>query len=138
MMNHAALIQTFEHTDIAINRYEQALTGGELPALLPLVIDALSLVKGMIVAYIQDVGEIDPPSEQDDLLESFKILVKGDPSWNTIRDNCRELVYYQNCIQMDRFDALPVKPESMAVRTMRHVFLFMKSRSARENRLEAE
>ncbi len=37
---------------------------------------------------------------------------------------------------MDRQDALPPKPEIMAVRTLRHVFLFMKTRAMRELRLE--
>ncbi len=136
LMNHSALIETFDRADVAINQFERVLLAGELPPLEPLVRESMSLVKGMIVAYIRDVGEIEPPAEQDDLLESFKILVKGDPSWNTIRDNCRELVFYQNCLLMDRQDALPVKPEAMAVRTVRHVYLFMRSRAERENRLE--
>jgi hypothetical protein len=61
--------------------------------------------------------------------------VKGDPSWNAIRDNCRELVYYRNCIQLDRRDALPPAASRMAVRIARHVFLYMSTRCQREGRL---
>jgi len=52
------------------------------------------------------VGEKTLPDQADDLLDVFKALVKSDPSWNTIRDNCRELVYYHNCIAMERLGCL--------------------------------
>ncbi len=136
-MNHVLLIQVFEQTDSAISKLEGGLAAGQLPDLQEIVDQASGLVKQLISAYIEDVGETEPPPPAADLLESFKILVKGDPSWNTIRDNCRELVYYQNCLQLDRRDALPVKPEIMAVRTLRHIFLFMKTRAMRESRLES-
>ena len=135
-MNHPELQQAFETVDEQIRGYEIAVNAGEQPDLAGLVEHAGQLVKKLMVAYIQDVGEAAPPGPDDDLLESFKILVKGDPSWNTIRDNCRELVYYQNCLSMDRADALPVQPHKMAVRTLRHIFLFMKTRCMRESRLE--
>jgi hypothetical protein len=96
----------------------------------------MALTKQLIIAYIIDVGEKEIPAADADLLDVFKALVKSDPSWNTIRDNCRELVYYYNCITMDRADALPEYPEKMAVRTLRHLYLFMKTRCMREERLE--
>ncbi len=96
-MSHVSLIQAFEQADTAITQLERALKTDEMPALQVIVSEATALVKRLITAYIEDVGESAPPGEQDDLLESFKLLVKGDPSWNTIRDNCRELLYYQNC-----------------------------------------
>jgi hypothetical protein len=37
---------------------------------------------------------------------------------------------------MERLDALPENPEKMAVRTLRHLYLFMKTRCMREERLE--
>ncbi len=135
-MNHPELQQCFEIVDQRIREYEISVNAGEQPELAALVEQAMQLVKQLIVGYIQDVGEADVPGPDDDLLESFKILVKGDPSWNTIRDNCRELVYYHNCLTMDRADALPVHPHKMTVRTLRHIFLFMKTRCMRESRLE--
>jgi hypothetical protein len=69
-----------------------------------------------------------------DVLEVWKALVKGDPSWNAIRDNCRELVYYRNCLALGRADALPQAPHRMAVRTARHIFLYVRSRAQRAGR----
>ena len=68
----------------------------------------------------------------EDLLELFKAFVKGEPSLNTVRDNVRELVYYQNCLVMDRSDALPAKPERMVAHTVRHIYLYLRSRAEQE------
>lgn len=135
-MDHQPLIQTFEQVDEQIIDLERILNERKSLALPGTVEQGMQLIKQLIIAYIVDVGEKDIPSADDDLLEVFKALIKGDPSWNTIRDNCRELVYYHNCITMDRCDALPQHPERMAVRTLRHVYLFMKTRCMREARLE--
>ena len=135
-MEHTELIQTFESVDAQTKDLERILSvRGSLPV-LEAVEHALSLVKKMIIAYIKDAGEKDPPQENEDVLDVFKKLVKGDPSWNTIRDNIRELVYYKNCIDMDRKDALPPVPDKMAVRTLRHIYLFMRTRCMREGRLD--
>lgn len=134
-MDHTELIQTFESVDEQIRDLERILASrGSLP-LKETVEHSETLIKRLIIAYIRDVGEKDVPTEDRDILDVFKVLVKGDPSWNTIRDNCRELVYYRNCIDMGRQDALPPAPEKMAVRTLRHLFLFMKTRCMREGRL---
>ncbi|HUW27066.1 MAG TPA: hypothetical protein VMV97_00515 [Sulfuriferula sp.] len=135
-MDHTALIQTFEQVDAQIVDLERILNErGSLP-LQETVEHAMALTKQLVIAYIADVGEKTLPNQADDLLDVFKALVKSDPSWNTIRDNCRELVYYHNCIAMERLDALPQNPEKMAVRTLRHLYLFMKTRCMREDRLE--
>ena len=135
-MDHTALIQTFEQVDGQIVDLERILNErGSLP-LQQTVEHAMALTKQLIIAYIADVGEKTLPNQADDLLDVFKALVKSDPSWNTIRDNCRELVYYRNCISMERLDALPQNPEKMAVRTLRHLYLFIKTRCMREDRLE--
>lgn len=135
-MDHTALIQTFEQVDAQIVDLERILNErGSLP-LQQTVEHAMALTKQLIIAYIADVGEKTLPNQADDLLDVFKALVKSDPSWNTIRDNCRELVYYRNCISMERLDALPQNPEKMAVRTLRHLYLFIKTRCMREDRLE--
>ncbi len=135
-MDHHALIQTFEQVDEQITDLERILNERLSLNLLGTVEQTMQLIKQLIIAYIVDVGEKAVPNPDDDLLDVFKALIKGDPSWNTIRDNCRELVYYRNCITMDRCDALPQHPEKMAVRTLRHVYLFMKTRCMREARLE--
>jgi hypothetical protein len=56
------------------------------------------------------------------------VLIRSDPSWNAARDNLRELVYYRNCLDSGRADALPAVPQKMAVRLARHLFLYFKSR----------
>lgn len=134
-MDHTKLIETLDAVDDQISDLERILRErGSLP-LLETVDHAIALVKQMIIAYIADVGEKEPPADTEDVLDVFKALVKGDPSWNTIRDNVRELVYYRNCITMERQDALPPVPEKMTVRTLRHLFLFIKTRCFREERL---
>ena len=135
-MDHQPLIQAFEQVDEQIIDLERILNERKSLPLMATVEHAMTLTKQLIIAYIVDVGVKEIPDINEDLLDVFKVLVKSDPSWNTIRDNCRELVYYHNCITMDRLDALPENPEKMAVRTLRHVYLFMKTRCMREERLE--
>jgi hypothetical protein len=134
-MDHSHLVQTFDRVDEQIQDLERIISArGSMP-LLETVEHAMGLIKQLIIAYIQDVGEKQAPAESEDILDVFKALVKGDPSWNTIRDNIRELVYYKNCITMDRSDALPPVPDKMAMRTLRHLYLFMRTRCIREGRL---
>lgn len=135
-MDHLPLIHAFEQVDEQIIDLERILNERQSLPLQATVEHAMTLTKQLIIAYIVDVGVKEVPPIEADLLDVFKVLVKSDPSWNTIRDNCRELVYYHNCITMDRIDALPANPEKMAVRTLRHLFLFMKTRCMREERLE--
>jgi hypothetical protein len=137
-MPDSPLVQTFQQVDAHIRDLERILSDrGSLPV-SETVDQAMSLVSQLIRAYLVDAGEKDVPADTADLLDVFKVLVKGDPSWNTIRDNCRELVFYRNCLDMARSDALPRAPEKMAVRTLRHLYLFMKTRAMRENRLDYE
>ncbi|ARU31363.1 hypothetical protein CAP31_06490 [Sulfuriferula sp. AH1] len=135
-MDHQPLIQAFAQVDEQIIDLERILNERKSLPLQATVEHAMTLTKQLIIAYIVDVGVKEVPDISGDLLDVFKVLVKSDPSWNTIRDNCRELVYYHNCITMDRMDALPENPEKMAVRTLRHLYLFMKTRCMREERLE--
>jgi hypothetical protein len=92
---------------------------------------AIALVDRVMRAWLDHAGRAQPP-EHADVLEVWKALAKGDPTWNAIRDNCRELVYYRNCLALDRTDALPPQPHRMAVRTARHVYLYIRSRAVRE------
>jgi len=92
---------------------------------------AIALIGQTMRAWLEHEGRAEPPSNAD-VLEVWKALVKGDPTWNAIRDNCRELVYYRNCLALGRADALPAQPHRMAVRTARHIYLYVRSRAVRE------
>lgn len=96
---------------------------------------AIRLVGDTMRVYIEAAGEKALPPANADILETWQSLVKGDPTWNAIRDNCRELVYYRNCILGARADALPAAPARMAVRLVRHVYLYVRVRCAREGRI---
>jgi hypothetical protein len=86
----------------------------------------------MMRTWIAREGRKALPAPETDVLEVWRSLVKGDPSWNAIRDNCRELVFYRNCLADGRRDALPPAPHRMAVRTARHVCLYVRTRALRE------
>ncbi len=131
----------FTEVDERLLALEKTLQeGGELP-LSATVDEALDLARKLLRAYHRDrvgteaaIAGID----SEDVLEVFRAFVKGDPSLNAVRDNLRELVYYRNCIDMKREDALPPKPAHMAVRTARHVYLYLRTRALKEHRLDAE
>jgi hypothetical protein len=131
---HEHLQQAFAATDEALAALER---DEDLPARGrgEVVARALGLCRTLIDAYVLDAGRKVPAAADADILQAFRVLVKGDPSWNAIRDNCRELVYYRNCIQLGRSDALPAAVERMAVRIARHVYLYMRTRCERERRL---
>ncbi|MDA8245863.1 hypothetical protein [Acidithiobacillus sp.] len=100
----------------------QQVAGMALPELVAAgVAEAAAMLRIMLTA------EHKPYASDADLLELWKTLVKGLPHWNTIRDNCRELVYYQNCLNAERADALPAQSERMVIHTLRHIFLYMRS-----------
>jgi len=130
------LEKIFREADSELAELERGMVAAErLP--LPETVDrAIECIKRLVIAYVADEGKKQIPDASLDILDVFKALVKGEPTWNAIRDNCRELVYYRNCINMGREDALPKAPEKMAVRTARHVYLYMKTRCLREGRLE--
>jgi hypothetical protein len=111
-------------------------TAADLP-LADVLEPAIRLVNETLGAYIEAAGAKAPPAQDADILETWKLLVKGDPSWNAIRDNCRELVYYRNCLAGGRADVLPAAPARMAVRLARHVYLYVRVRCAREGRVAA-
>lgn len=129
------LVAAAAAVDAALTECEAAIARGEALPLTETVDAAIALTRRLVTAYVAAAGEKTLPGEDADFLEVFKVLVKGDPTWNAIRDNCRELVYYRNCINMERRDALPKVPEKMAVRTARHVYLYVKTRCIREGRL---
>jgi len=130
------LARTFAALDARLKELEQRIARGEQLPLPETVERAIGLTKELIAARLADEGAKPVADPAADLLDVFKALAKGEPSWHAIRDNCRELVYYRNCINMGREDALPRAAERMAVRTARHVFLYVKTRCLREGRLE--
>jgi len=131
------LSRAFAEADTRLTALEESVGRGESAPLSDTVDEAISLTTALIAAYLVEEGKKEVPYPASDLLEMLKVLVKGEPSWHAIRDNCRELVYYRNCINMERQDALPPVPEKMAVRTARHVYLYMRTRCLREGRLQA-
>jgi len=129
------LTEIFTAAESVLSDREAAIARGEALPLTETVGAMIALTQGLVSAYVAAAGIKAPPAAESDILEAFKVLVKGEPTWNAIRDNCRELVYYRNCINMGRRDALPKVPEKMAVRTARHVYLYIKTRCIREGRL---
>lgn len=114
----------------ALEAAEREETLGELGSVLP---EGAGIMRDLLLAYAGHAGKPMPASE--DLLEVQKAFVKGDPSLNAVRDNVRELVFYQNCLASDRADALPPRPATMMVRTLRHVYLYLRTRCLQEDRL---
>jgi len=129
------LSAAFAAADTELSALESRIASGDVLPLESTVDQAIELIKRLVTAYIVDKGKKLAPEPAADVLDVFKALVKGEPSWTAIRDNCRELVYYRNCINMGRMDALPRVPEKMAVRTARHVYLYIKTRCIREGRV---
>jgi hypothetical protein len=131
------LERVFSAVDAELITLERRIVAGAALPLTTTVEKSIALIRQLVIAYIADAGEKPPPDASADILDVFKLLVKGEPSWTAIRDNCRELVYYRNCINMEREDALPAAPAKMAVRTVRHVYLYIRTRCIRERRLES-
>ncbi|MFN7086313.1 MAG: hypothetical protein ACK4N4_06775 [Burkholderiales bacterium] len=127
--------EVFREVDAELIGLERRLAAAQTLPLAATVAQAIALVTRLVSAYIAAEGKKQLPAAGADILEVFKVLVKGEPSWTAIRDNCRELMYYQNCINMGRQEALPRAPEKMAVRTARHVYLYIKTRCIREGRM---
>lgn len=145
----SVLSETFDGVDREIKVLETGLTSDAAPDVRVTVDHGIALVKTMLRTYLADrnrdgIHASGAASEQatdvasaqsEDVLEVFRAFVKGDPSLNAIRDNIRELVYYQNCLATQRDDALPRNPTHMAVRTLRHIYLYLRTRCLKEQRL---
>ncbi|MDA8107139.1 MAG: hypothetical protein M0015_00725 [Betaproteobacteria bacterium] len=134
-MNHTTLREDLARLDAGIGLWEQRLAAREAVALEPALDAATQCALDLIRAYVADEAKKPVPDADADLLEAFKTLAKGDPTWNAVRDSLRELVYYRNCLSAGRADALPAAPEKMAVRLARHLYLYVRTRCEREGRL---
>lgn len=129
----SALQTAFESADAGITAYEGRIKLGQDLPLSATVEQAIAWVTLLMDGYAQAHTGVAIADDQADVLEVFKRFVKGDPSLNAVRDNIRELVYYRNCIAADRLDALPAKPAVMAVRTARHIYLYLRTRTLKES-----
>jgi hypothetical protein len=121
---------TLDRIDMELAALEATVAARDADALADVLEPAIALVARTMRVWIDNEGKPAPPAGAD-VLEVWKALVKGDPSWNAVRDNCRELVYYRNCLALGRADALPPAPHRMAVRTARHIVLYVRSRAQR-------
>jgi len=129
------LAERLDEIDRRLLHLESRLAESRAENLPELLGPAIDSVRATMLAYLEAQGMKSLPAADADVLEVWKVLVKGDPTWNTIRDNTRELVYYANCLAAGRADALPAAPQKMAVRTARHVYLYVRSRAIREGRV---
>lgn len=136
MTDFDEIVERFEAFDEDISELESEMGSGAELELEPTLKRSMGVVRAMLNAFGRHRGREMP--ETEDLLETFKAFVKGDPSLNAVRDNVRELVFYSNCIAMDRRDALPARPERMAVRTARHIYLYLRTRLITESRQGAK
>jgi len=130
------LTARFGEIDRGIAALERAVAERPELMLAEVLAPAIALVGDAIRAYLAAAGAKALPPADADVLELWKALVKGDPAWNAIRDSCRELVFYRNCLAADRADALPAAAHRMAVRLARHVYLYVRTRCLREGRVE--
>lgn len=134
-MLDSTLAHQLTEIDAAIREWEDRLALEEDLPVDEAVAAATQAASRLVRAYLRAEASRPLPPEDSDLLETFRVLAKGDPRWNAIRENLRELVYYGNCLSMGRRDALPAVPGRMAVRLARHVYLYVKTRCEREGRL---
>lgn len=130
MEDDGKLWQTFDRLDERLRRLERSALEQEALLLEMALPESADIVRLLLSAYGLSAGKDMP--ETDDLLQLFGAFVKGDPSLNAVRDNVRELVYYRNCLALNRCDALPPASAKMAVRTARHIYFYLRSRCERQ------
>ncbi|MCU0803738.1 MAG: hypothetical protein MUF79_01420 [Burkholderiales bacterium] len=130
-----SLAERLDAIDRRLLDLESGLAASRPEDLAAFLAPAVDAVRESMRAYLESEGKKPVPSTDADVLDVWKALVKGDPAWNAIRDNTRELVYYANCLAAGRADALPAAPQKMAVRTARHVYLYVRTRALKEGRV---
>jgi hypothetical protein len=129
------LSERLESLDVRIEALEARATAQDADdGFEALLGEGVDIAHTLLSAYAEHAGKVLPVT--DDVLAVFRAFVKGDPSLNAIRDNVRELVYYKNCLAMDRADALPAAPARMVAHTTRHLYLYLRSRAEQEHRLD--
>jgi len=133
-MSEKNLSDQFDAIDGRIDALEQDNKAQTLKTFDVLVAESSAICRELLLIYASAYDKVLP--DTDDLLVLFKTFVKGDTSLTAVRDNLRELVYYRNCILEDRYDALPQNPEKMALHTIRHIYLYLRSRADQEDLLD--
>jgi len=133
--DQASVAERFERSDETLRDWERRINAGEEIDVWDTANAAIETVKDLIKGYLE-VLDRDWEDSEDDLLALWKVAVKKNPSLNTIRDNCRELIFYYNCVDMDRRDALPENAQKQAIRTARHVYLYLRTRAEESGALE--
>ena len=101
----------FAEADACVGRLEGRLGQDESLPLAGTVEQTINLIRDLIAARFAEEGNKQIPASTANLVEVFKVLVTDEPSWRAIRDNCRALAYYRDCINMQRQDALPPVPK---------------------------
>ncbi|MGC8467394.1 MAG: hypothetical protein ACP5M3_04170 [Acidithiobacillus sp.] len=125
MYDKVLTLSRLDQAQARIETLARKVTADGGPPLAQELDETMALAKDLLRILLDAEGK---PYEADaDLLQLWKYLVKGEPHWNTIRDNCRELVYYRNCLDLGREDALPPQPRKMIVHTLRHLYLYLRS-----------
>jgi hypothetical protein len=122
-----SIIERFDRADRTLSEYERRIREGEELPLDETVDIMTDQLRELLRAYLDTLGR-DSQTPGDDVLALWKAAVKDNPSLHTIRDNLREVVYYRNCLDQVRDDALPPNAEKQAVRTTRHVYLYLRTR----------
>ncbi len=135
--DNAGIAERFERSDEALRDWERRLREDDGVDVAETTDAAADIVKDLLKAYLLFL-ERGWEGVDGDLLALWKVGVKKNPSFSTIRDNCRELVYYRNCVDMDRRDALPANAHKQAIRTARHIYLYLRSRAEESGALERE
>ena len=133
-MSEKNLSNQFEMIDERIDTLQERYNAASIDNFDALVTEASLICAELLTLYASAYDKILPDS--DDLLVLFKAFVKGDASLTAVRDNVRELVYYRNCINEDRYDVLPQNPHKMALHTIRHIYFYLRSRADQEELLD--
>jgi len=135
-MTDKNLVDQFDSIDERIESLEEAYAiEGQADKSFDKLVTTTSEICGELLRLYASAYKKEMP-DTDDLLVLFKAFVKGDTSLTAVRDNLRELVYYRNCIIENRHDALPKNPEKMALHTIRHIYLYLRSRADQEGLLD--
>jgi len=124
------IVNQFDSIDERLDSLEHVYSAGNDNPFDHLLAEASGICKALLELFASAHGKVLPDS--DDLLVLFKAFVKGDASLTAIRDNVRELVYYRNCINEERYDVLPKNPEKMTLHTVRHIYFYLRSRADQE------
>ena len=128
------ILERFDRADRTLSEWERRIREGQELSLDETVDVMMDHLRELLRAYLEAIGRDSDAGE--DVLEIWKATVKDNPSMHTVRDNLREVVYYRNCLDEEREDALPPNAEKQAVRTTRHIYLYLRTRCEQAGALD--